>query len=243
MTTSPQPLLPGKGYWLITRDDVTIDVSGTMPNPGQDYVVQLSPGWNLVADPFDFNVDWADCKANGQTIFSGQSYVAVQMWDYNGTGAYDLSAKMASGRAYWVKNLTGGTVPLAIPPIVGSAKPLVTPPSAATRGDRDGILWASSGPPPDPPGGFGTTSGGSSSGGSSSGGPPPPPGGISSSDSGGTGSSLPVSGGEGGGGGGGGCFAARLASAAPAVSALMALAFLAIGLGLWYTMDRSFRGG
>lgn len=232
ITASPQPILPGRGFWLITSEDMTIDVSGTLPNTAQDYVINLQPGWNLVSDPFDFNVDWADCKANGTNIFGGQSVVGVELWDYNGGGSYDLATKLASGRAYFVKNLTGSSVSLAVPPIVGSTKPIVPP--------AGGFAYASSGPPPEPPGGFGTTS--SSGSGGSGGSPPPPPGATISSGDSGSGGSGAASSSGGGGGGGGGCYSEVVGQTSVCPLGLLALAFLVLGLGLWFAMDRAFRG-
>ena len=64
------PLEVGKGYWFIaagsdrpidTGTGATVAVSKLAP-----FTLQLNPGWNLIGNPYNFNISWADMKsANG----------------------------------------------------------------------------------------------------------------------------------------------------------------------------------
>ncbi len=55
----------GKGYWLIVKESKTMDtgpgttVAATLSEP---YIINLSTGWNLIGNPYNFNVLWSDVK-------------------------------------------------------------------------------------------------------------------------------------------------------------------------------------
>lgn len=225
---SAPSIQPGRGFWLISKNDTLIDLNGTLPNTGGPFEITLMPGWNLIGSPFAFQVLWDDCAVNGTEIPS-QSYVGQELWDWDGTTYTDVP-QLVNGRGYWVRNLTGSTVTLAIPPIVAGpgAKPLVP-----SGGDYS---HASTGAPPSPPGAVVVVASSGSSGGSSSAASAANPA-VTAGDSGGAGVS-PAPGG-GGGGGGGGCFAARLVGQTPVCPfGLPALAFLTIGLALWFATHK-----
>ncbi|MBI3096757.1 MAG: hypothetical protein HYY93_00705, partial [Planctomycetes bacterium] len=217
-------LRPGEGFWMISRADVVADVSGSLADMGVPFDIALEPGWNLIGHPFNFAVNWSDCTVNGAPMFS-QSLMGVELWDFN--GSYFVASQLTNGRGYFVKNLTASSITLSIPPVTAS-KPTWIDPAAI------GVLYASSGPPPGPPAAINAEASGGGTATASSIAPTT----VFSGGSGDGGAGSP----SGGGGGGGGCFATRLASAAPGTAGLLALAFLAIGLGLRHAMDRSFRG-
>ena len=52
-------LAPGKSYWLITSEEkeLTVDSANTVFS-GQEYIIELRQGWNMVANPFAFAVVW-----------------------------------------------------------------------------------------------------------------------------------------------------------------------------------------
>lgn len=57
---SVPPFAPGRGYYLIQRDPVTIDISGTTTNTVGGTTIPLQPGWNMIAAPYLFSVPWED---------------------------------------------------------------------------------------------------------------------------------------------------------------------------------------
>lgn len=99
------PVVPGQGYWLITDSHATYGADGytVMPNRyvlGKGYYeVSLARGWNQVANPFPFDVDWREVTFDylGNVVghdsslidddaywFSGYSYLltnTLQAWD------------------------------------------------------------------------------------------------------------------------------------------------------------------
>jgi len=56
----------GRGYWFNAKDQATISLgAGTAPKFGQSspFVLNLRQGWNLIGDPYPFNIDWDDVLA------------------------------------------------------------------------------------------------------------------------------------------------------------------------------------
>ncbi len=69
--SATQNIETGKGYWLIVKDTKTMDtgsgntVTATQSNP---YSITLATGWNLIGNPYNFNILWSDVKtASGVT--------------------------------------------------------------------------------------------------------------------------------------------------------------------------------
>ncbi|MEE9443234.1 MAG: T9SS type A sorting domain-containing protein [candidate division Zixibacteria bacterium] len=84
---------PGRGYWLIARGGLTYGSAGSSVRPNQEYLgnpyyeIPLDSGWNLVANPVAFNVNFADIliEYNG-TVISGlpDSLIDNAFYRYNG---------------------------------------------------------------------------------------------------------------------------------------------------------------
>lgn len=56
-----EPFVPGRGFWLITKNDERFDVgSGLSVSTGENYRITLRPGWNMIGNPFAFPVAWTD---------------------------------------------------------------------------------------------------------------------------------------------------------------------------------------
>ncbi|MDH3711379.1 MAG: T9SS type A sorting domain-containing protein, partial [Cyclobacteriaceae bacterium] len=55
----------GKGYWLIVRNPTDIDSGpgSTELITDQEYQMALEPGWNLIGNPYSFNLSWQDVLA------------------------------------------------------------------------------------------------------------------------------------------------------------------------------------
>ncbi len=68
----------GKGYWLLSVDPLTINVSGTVlpVNQSTPFIMNLDKGWNQIGNPFGFDILWSDVLSkNSNTTSVGELYV------------------------------------------------------------------------------------------------------------------------------------------------------------------------
>lgn len=112
---------PGKAYWLLSRFSVTLDGTGTPASTKQDFVLDLRPGWNQIACPFNFPVAWNTVRAT----MGESSYPASEghtLWKYS-NGEYLPATHLEPGTGYWVWNPDPKEVlRLSIPPLKGNKK-------------------------------------------------------------------------------------------------------------------------
>lgn len=79
-------LRPGKAYWMITsKEGLTLDTGpGITVNTVKPFIVVLKKGWNDIATPFSFAVDWRDIitasAIDTQKVQGPHAYVGH--WEY-----------------------------------------------------------------------------------------------------------------------------------------------------------------
>lgn len=102
--TDADLVYPGVGYWLIVRGGGTYGSAGTcvLPNvtySGTNYYrVELDHGWNMLANPFAFNISWNDVMFddNGTITGHGTDILDDEIHSYNGS-----SYTMLNGIRAW----------------------------------------------------------------------------------------------------------------------------------------------
>ncbi len=62
----------GKGYWLIVAGNDRAINTGTgrtvTASKSAPFSIQLNPGWNLIGNPYNFNISWADMKTTNPAL-------------------------------------------------------------------------------------------------------------------------------------------------------------------------------
>lgn len=115
-------LTEGKGYWIISLDDKTVDVLGEYPsNIDHPLGDGTSDGkWNLVGTPFRFDTTWADMQAietDGSVVTfndTASDLIHDTAWRWNGsTGNYETltltSGNLSAFDGVWVYSKKAGT--------------------------------------------------------------------------------------------------------------------------------------
>ncbi|MCX6828381.1 MAG: T9SS type A sorting domain-containing protein [candidate division Zixibacteria bacterium] len=105
---------PTRGYWLIARGGKKYGAAGfsmrpntSLPIPGGIgcYEVAVDSGWNLVANPFPFNISWADVRFKDNDVLQDGHPASVlddfAYW-YSGT-AYSNVATIPAWDGFFVK--------------------------------------------------------------------------------------------------------------------------------------------
>ena len=88
-----EQVYPGQGYWLIARGAKRYGSAGTSVRPndsygGNDYYrVPLEPGWNQLANPFPFGVEWMDILFDDNGTVSGHLSTILEDIAYWYTGS------------------------------------------------------------------------------------------------------------------------------------------------------------
>ncbi len=103
-------LSPGKAYWLITKDTVSLNINDTTYSVSvdSDYRLNLRKGWNLIASPFPFPVAWT----------SVDSIHALRFYTANGDWAFAEILNPYLGYAVY----TDKAVTVSVPPIASGNK-------------------------------------------------------------------------------------------------------------------------
>ncbi|MEW6685949.1 MAG: FlgD immunoglobulin-like domain containing protein [Candidatus Edwardsbacteria bacterium] len=113
---------PGRALWLRHRiqPSPTLDIpdSGTTIRTGSPYSINLAPGWNDIATPFFFSVDWNRIK-----LATGNDSIYLRgLYTYDGNSWQYPIERLEPFKGYAVKNISTGTISLKIPPLSSPPK-------------------------------------------------------------------------------------------------------------------------
>ncbi|MCX7992605.1 MAG: carboxypeptidase regulatory-like domain-containing protein [Fimbriimonadales bacterium] len=116
----------GRGYFLETSEDLPLTTQGTPANTSQPFQIPLQAGWNLIGNPFTFDVNWSqvqvvDPDTNTPVSLAtavGKGIVANSLWGYS-FGTYTATTRMKVWEGYWLYAYRATT--LIIPPTAQAA--------------------------------------------------------------------------------------------------------------------------
>ncbi len=131
----------GKSYWLAAASAVQLDIERgqglSAPTDGF-YSVALEPGWNMIADPFDFTVAWDSILVDSLRMMEQDVVEAPFHWNPQISGYEDGVAVLHPFDGYWVKNLSDSDVVLRVPPREAEPGVATIPSASATPGGSTG---------------------------------------------------------------------------------------------------------
>jgi len=155
-----QAIVPGMGFWIITTYTNQIPFQGGPAPDGVDYVMDLEPGWHLIALPWTGtqislgNIDVTDGVYTYAITSDDNNLTQQYVWDYTGVVANNGYVKrdtsaflLASNTGYFFKVLPGTSIRLTIPLTdnQGQNAAFDTAPSQTNENEDDEA-------PPPPPG-------------------------------------------------------------------------------------------
>ncbi|HLF35097.1 MAG TPA: FG-GAP-like repeat-containing protein [Cyclobacteriaceae bacterium] len=136
LSSGSATLARGRGYFLISKEVASFDVgAGTIPNekPGGEYTISLTTGWNLIGNPYLFNVAWDDILAYSSN--PGRNIGQPKKWEGNWIDAQGL--KTFSG----VFVMSDGNAQLTIPVLQSSTSLRTENASTALKNSLDLSDW------------------------------------------------------------------------------------------------------
>jgi hypothetical protein len=97
------PVTPSRAYWLITNNRQRYGADGFTVRPDREYegtgyyTVPLRRGWNQVANPFPFDLDWRQALLEKDGVISGRDSTLIDdnaYW-YSGSGYFLINTLLA----------------------------------------------------------------------------------------------------------------------------------------------------
>ncbi|MBS4036116.1 MAG: choice-of-anchor D domain-containing protein [Ignavibacterium sp.] len=112
--------VPGNAFWLIHRDGLPFNITNAVSvDAFNNYNIDVSPGWNQIANPFAFPVDWIEIE-NSEIVDAPVRWnPALLDYEYN-------QSVLEPWEGYWVYNPGLQVVTLSVPPVesmIGSPLP------------------------------------------------------------------------------------------------------------------------
>jgi trimeric autotransporter adhesin len=129
LSTGEEFVHQGRGYWLITRDSLTLDtepIVGISTPVDSAYTMTLAPGWNLIANPFAFPVAWdsvevgaarAARKTDPRDPLAMARDLVERPVAWNGQEYVPEVTVLRPFEGYWLYNQTEEPVNFRIPPV------------------------------------------------------------------------------------------------------------------------------
>jgi hypothetical protein len=131
-----------EAFWLVASTPIQVDLDGVLAGPAQPKEIRLSEGWNSVANPFNFPVQFGGIQvrtpegpADVGSVEAGR-YVRPRFWVWDDAtsnnitdGAYNMVAELSSTwepwAGYWV--YAEEPVTILVHPVSQPAPPQPTP--------------------------------------------------------------------------------------------------------------------
>jgi len=100
---------PGKSLWLITKNEVSLDFNNAKTVPTDTtYKISLKQGWNMIASPFNFPVNWSEFAPDLELRF------------YDGTKDWPTVSIMEPFKGYAVNDSLGSEIFIEPKEYIGS---------------------------------------------------------------------------------------------------------------------------
>lgn len=105
----------GRGYFLGYTTNLPLSIQGTAADTTRPFDISLNPGWNMIGDPFTFDIDWTRIQiVDGATTLSYDQAVAAgiigpSLYSYV-SGTYILDFRLSPWKGYWVRSYKAVTL-------------------------------------------------------------------------------------------------------------------------------------
>ena len=114
-----QGFTPGTAYWVIATSDFQLSAAeGNTVTTSESFRIDLEPGWNDIANPWQFDISWSDIENP-----SGASLSSLYSYKGKWSDPTNYSKTMESWEGYAVKNLeTSARIVYLQPKSAGAGK-------------------------------------------------------------------------------------------------------------------------
>ncbi len=87
---------PGNGFWVLSTTEISksVQVQSVTVDGNDNYSINISPGWNVISNPFQKNIDW--------NLVQTVNGIDANLWEYR--QQFQRSFLMESFKAYYFYN-------------------------------------------------------------------------------------------------------------------------------------------
>ena len=118
------PFAPGRGFWVRLFDDVTVDLSGVLPDENKSYAVPVELGWNIIGsprlEPVPANDLQVEVGTTGPVSFSeavARGWLRAEIYGYSQQSGYVVVETLEPFVGYWLRCLAAGGARVIFPPL------------------------------------------------------------------------------------------------------------------------------
>ena len=116
------PFAPGRGFWIRLFEDVSVNLSGIVPDEGHSYAVPVKLGWNMIGSPRlqPVPIDQLQVEVGTQAPVSftqavANGWVQEGIYGYDQQNGYFLADTLQPFAGYWIRCLASGGARLIFP--------------------------------------------------------------------------------------------------------------------------------
>ena len=105
---------PGRAYWLVSNIERNFPLrSGRTVTTDTSFQKVVNPGWNMIGNPFNFDINWSDCAVSSNKI--------TPPYGWTGLDGYETDAKVLEPwKGYWIYNSSSTYEYIFIHPVEAS---------------------------------------------------------------------------------------------------------------------------
>jgi len=111
------PIQPGRAYWFNTPTTFSPLITGTQQDINDPRSVTLAPGWNMVGNTFNADLNpWAMIVETNTVAYTFPEAIlhglVEPVWRYGSGGYYEVTATLSAWEGGWIRNLSGQALAL-----------------------------------------------------------------------------------------------------------------------------------
>jgi len=137
-------VVPGRAFWLLVRDPVNVEISGSPISEALPFVQPLAAGWNAVATPWLTPVEWRDARVSvrrgAETVPLSEAvtrgWIDADLRQFDGAGYIPVPANGAGRLDPWQGSLAFAS--FAVDLVFTPPPPDTTPPTVAFTAPPEG---------------------------------------------------------------------------------------------------------
>jgi len=98
-------IAPGCGFWVFFSEETTASFLGNALSGGTSFEKSISPGWNIIGNPWSVDTPWASLSGSPAGSIAGMGWIYDPETGYvivNSTGGLNAATSVPAYQAFWI---------------------------------------------------------------------------------------------------------------------------------------------